>query len=122
MRFYIPIRLPSLSNLRVHWRRMLKIKQGQKSATKLVMMNLKLPAPPPLLVVITRVGPGRLDDDNLAHACKYVRDQIAAEVGVDDGSELYTWECRQRRDKVFGVEVEILPRPDAPVKQRTPGC
>lgn len=88
---------------------MLKIKQGQKSATKLAMHGLKLPAPP-LVVVITRIGPGKLDDDNLAHACKYVRDQIAAQVGVDDGSELYTWECRQQKGKSFGVSVEISPR------------
>ena len=64
----------------------------------------------PLLVTITRVGPRRLDDDNLAAACKYVRDQIAAVIGIDDGSPLYTWRYEQRVGgrKEYGVDVEIV--------------
>src|ERR1043165_6538891 len=95
MRFIVPIRLPSLTNLRLHWRRMATLKRKQKSATPKCMNDVPIP-PLPLLVTITRVGPRRLDDDNLAGACKYVRDQIAAEVGVDDGSPLYTWRYEQR--------------------------
>lgn len=66
--------------------------------------------PPPLLVTITRIGKRKLDDDNLASACKYVRDQVAAEVGIDDGSDQYTWRYEQRVEKVYGVEVEVTSR------------
>ncbi len=111
MRFTVPIRLPSLANTRLHWRAMASLKKKQKAAVRVVMHGLALP-PPPLTVTITRVGPGKLDDDNLAGAAKYVRDQIAAAVGVDDGSPLYTWRYGQRTGRAgeYGVEVEITKR------------
>ena len=73
------------------------------------MVGKELP-PLPLLVTITRIGPRRLDDDNLTSACKYVRDQIAAAIGTDDGSDQYTWQCEQRIGKKYGVDVEITTR------------
>jgi hypothetical protein len=109
VRFHIPIKLPSLSNCRMHWRRMASLKKQQRLATRVclicAMSDHQLPEPP-LLVTITRVGPQRLDDDNLSGACKYVRDQIATAVGIDDGSELYTWKYEQRIG-AYGVDVEI---------------
>ena len=63
----------------------------------------------PLLVTITRIGPRRLDSDNLQSAAKFVRDQIAATVGVDDGSNMYTWQYEQRIGK-YGVDIEITTR------------
>lgn len=108
MKFSIPkLRLPSLSNLRSQWL-VIAAKKEAKLATWLAIRELKLP-PPPLVVTITRVGPRRLDDDNLAAACKYVRDEIADAVGEDDGSDLYTWRYGQRRGS-YSVEVEITPR------------
>ena len=89
---------------------MVKIKRQQRLATKLCMSTVEesLP-PPPLLIIITRVGLRRLDDDNLAAACKYVRDQIAAAIGIDDGSDQYTWKYEQRIGQ-YEVDVEITSR------------
>lgn len=116
MRFTIPIRLPSLNNARMNWRAMVALKAEQKAATKVFMtdhMNRTGEIIPdmPLLVMLTRIGPQQMDDDNLAGACKYVRDQIATIIGVDDGSSLYNWQYKQRLGKVYSVEVEIIPRP-----------
>lgn len=87
-----------------------KLKRSQKDATAVCLHNVKDTIPPlPLLVVITRIGPARLDDDNLSNACKYVRDQIAKACGVDDGSPLYTWDYKQRIGP-YSVEVEITSR------------
>ncbi len=108
MRFSIPIRLPSLLNTRMHWRRMLSLKKKQKEATALCMVGVVMP-PMPLLVTITRVGPKKLDDDNLAASAKYIRDEIARIIGTDDGSPLYTWRYEQRAGK-YCVEVEITER------------
>lgn len=113
MRFVIPIHLPSLANTRLNWRAMASLKKKQKLATYMYLAEqlidgVKLP-PMPLLVTITRVGPRKLDDDNLSGACKYVRDQIATAIGVDDGSDLYTWRYEQRIGK-YAVEVEITER------------
>ncbi len=112
MRFVIPLRLPSLANVRMtHWA-MASLKKKQKKATAVCLKKAQesdsIP-PLPLMITMTRVGPRKLDDDNLASACKYVRDQIAAIVGTDDGSDLYTWRCEQRIGK-YAVEVEITER------------
>lgn len=109
MRFSIPIRLPSLANSRLDWRRLARMKREQKALTKVFFNRIEVP-PLPLLVTITRLGPRRLDDDNLASACKYVRDAIADVVGMDDGSDLYTWRYEQKISKVYGVDVEITSR------------
>ena len=66
---------------------------------------------PPLVVTITRYGPRRLDDDNLDTACKYVRDEVARTIGLDDGSPLYTWRCEQDLGD-YGVGIEIVERGD----------
>lgn len=111
MRFYIPIQLVSLLNERFHWRKLVKVKKKQKLATKRSMSGKQVP-PLPLLVIITRVGKRVLDDDNLATSAKYIRDQIAEIIGVDDGSPLYTWRYEQRTSasERYGVEVEITTR------------
>lgn len=111
MRFYVPIRLVSLLNERFHWRKLSQLRKKQKAATKRSMTGKEIP-PLPLIITITRVGKRVLDDDNLATSCKYVRDQIAEVVGVDDGSPLYTWRYQQRTSssEKYGVEVEIVTR------------
>lgn len=109
MKFSIPIKLPSLANQRMHWRAMVGQKLFQRAMTKCAMRFLTIPIPP-IVVTITRIGPRSLDGDNLQGACKYVRDEIARAVGVDDGSPLYTWRYEQRKDKGYGVDVEIVSR------------
>ena len=100
----------------MHWRTLKKLKVSQRGAVNFVMVGRTIP-PMPLVVTITRVGPRKLDDDNLASACKYVRDQIAANIGVDDGSDQYTWRYAQRivrglsgLPSRYGVDVEVVTR------------
>ena len=109
MRFVVPIKLPSLPNMRLHWRALAKLKKEQRAATAAAMNGLELP-PLPLVVTITRVGSRKLDSDNLAASAKYVRDQIADRVGEDDGSDMYTWNYAQERGKEYCVLVEIVTR------------
>lgn len=115
MRFSIPIRLLSLPNIRLHWRRLASLKKQQRYATWVCLTAARrqqvLPALP-VIVTLTRVGPRRLDGDNLQAAFKYIRDQIAEALGADDGSLLYEWRYAQRRGprKHYSVEVEIQTR------------
>jgi len=54
------------------------------------MMNAhrdRVPAGRPLRITLVRIGPRRLDDDNLAGALKHVRDGIADSLEIDDGDE-----------------------------------
>lgn len=87
---------------------MARLKRVQRDATSLCMIGKEMPELP-VVVTITRIGPRMLDDDNLAGACKYVRDAISYRIAVDDASPLYTWRYAQRAGE-YGVDVEIVPR------------
>lgn len=72
-----------------------------------------------LLVCLTRLSAGRLDDDNLAGAFKHVRDEIARWLGCDDNPGApVRWSVHQEPHKRYRlrpmVRVEILgPEPTA---------
>lgn len=106
--YHVPIELPSLLNTRMHWTKMLRLKNRQKAAVKKYIKDAIVPSLP-LIVTITRIGPRELDGDNLQGACKYVRDEIARRVGVDDRSKLYTWVYLQRKGK-YRVDIEFTHR------------
>ena len=66
-----------------------------------------------LLVCLTRLSMGRLDDDNLAGAFKHVRDEIASWLGCDDNPGApVRWSVHQEPHKRYRlrpmVKVEIL--------------
>ena len=61
----------------------------------------------PCTVTITRLGPRKLDSDNLATSAKGLRDGIADKLGVDDGDERITWCYAQEKSKTYGVRIEI---------------
>jgi hypothetical protein len=107
MLIQIPMRLPSLANCRLHWRAMAKLKDGQKSFVALFLIKAGPLPPLPRKITLTRIGKSKLDDDNLAHAFKYVRDQIARAYGVDDGSNQYQWCYSQRKGKEYSIEILI---------------
>ncbi len=110
MRITLPfMKLPSLANCRMHWRAMDKLKKGQKQMVGTFLLGCKLPALP-AVITLTRIGPRKLDDDNLASAFKYVRDEVARHYGVDDGSGLYAWRYEQRVEKGYSVEIQIEKR------------
>jgi crossover junction endodeoxyribonuclease RusA len=63
----------------------------------------------PVVVTMTRVSPGTLDDDNLASACKAARDGIADALGIDDGdTERLRFVYRQRKADKGQHAVEVL--------------
>lgn len=112
MRFSIPTKAPSVANLRLDWRAKAAAAKKHKRAAMLVCP--KWPGPPLLVIRLTRVAPRELDSDNLASACKSLRDGIAARLGVDDGSRLVSWEYAQATclvgDERVEVEIEALVR------------
>ena len=112
-----PLKLPSMANLRLHWAAKAKLVKAQRNAAAFALRgngrtwlthwkgmasNERLC----LHVTLTRVGPRALDDDNLAHAFKAVRDEVAAFVGLDDGSKRFTWAYRQERG-LYAVRIKL---------------
>lgn len=99
------IRLISEANSRGHWAKRAKRFKGHKIAALAVPRHAL-----PVLVTITRLGPGRMDDDNLAGAAKALRDGIAARLGVDDGdTRRIRFQYRQERANAHGVRVRLEP-------------
>lgn len=105
------LRLVSLANQREHWRvRAKRAKDHRSAAMLLTRAALRLERVRfPLTVIITRIAPRALDDDNLAGACKSVRDGIADALGIDDRDPRVKWAPAQRQGKPreYGAEVEI---------------
>ena len=66
----------------------------------------------PCVIRLTRIGCKKLDSDNCAGAFKHVRDAIAREIGIDDGSELLRFEYAQEviAKRQYAVRVEVMSR------------
>lgn len=106
----IPIRTRG-SNAREAWQQRHRRVKAEREMTAWALVGEDLPGIP-CTVVLTRLSSGTLDDDNLTHALKGVRDEIAARLGVDDRrSHQVRYEYRQRRVArgQYGVEVEFGP-------------
>jgi hypothetical protein len=61
----------------------------------------------PCIVVMNRLGAGRLDDDGLASALKKVRDGIAHELMIDDGSRFIRFRPRNVKAPPHTCTIEI---------------
>lgn len=105
MNLAISMPLPSVANLREHWRTVARRKKAQRLHVALSMrthvdlLNLRrsIAAGLKLTVTLIRVAKRPLDDDNLASAFKAVRDQVAKELGTTDApSGPITWVYRQK--------------------------
>ena len=109
----LPLRIQSTANKREHWRALAKRKKEEKRTTELTLKTAGPPPELPVKVTLTRIGPRRLDTDNLAGGFKSVRDSVAAWLGADDkpGSGI-TWHYAQARPttpKTYAAQVLIEP-------------
>lgn len=113
MTILIPgLRLPSAGNLREHWAARARRVNAQRSV---VCMEWRRQVPHgftptfPVAVTVTRVAPRLIDGhDNLPMSCKGIVDQVAAQLGVDDGDAARVrWAYAQRRDRAYAVEIQI---------------
>lgn len=76
-------------NQREHWRIRNQRKQDQQESVVIAMLNAlrgrKVVLP--CVVNLTRIGPRKMDNDNLAGALKHCQDAVARLLRVDDGDE-----------------------------------
>ncbi|MEK9722414.1 MAG: hypothetical protein VW405_02865 [Rhodospirillaceae bacterium] len=109
--FTAPIRLVSEANTREHWAKKAKRAKAQRAAALMAMRAAgSAKIEPPYVVVLTRIAPRVLDDDNLARAFKAVRDGVAEALRVDDGdTRQIRWAYRQERGepKEHAVRVTV---------------
>lgn len=112
----IPMRLPSVANLREHWAKKAKRVAAQRGVVRLVLATRLLPHRQHLasayVVTLTRVSERELDDDNLASAFKAVRDEVAHLLGLDDRDRRLAWLYRQEKAKrgMHSVRIHVEAR------------
>jgi hypothetical protein len=105
------VRLASLNALaREHWRN----RQRRAKDHHLIVRAMLWPHTPwridkPVVVTITRIGPRKLDDDNLAGSGKHVRDAVASCFDRDDADTFFAWQYEQQKGD-YGVRIRIEER------------
>ena len=114
----IPLRLRHHANALGNWRARAF---GAKRLRELVRGHLatfgKARPSIPCRVTMTRGAPRRYDSDNMIHACKPIRDQIAKWLGVDDRyDEIVEYVCRQQQTRkgVYFVRITFEDKPGDP--------
>ena len=100
------LRLDLTPNARLHPQAVARRRRREHQVVTAALRGIVPPAGP-WRVVITRVGPRVLDDDNRTASAQGVRDAIAAWLGVDDGSESVRWEVRGEVARGYAVRVQI---------------
>jgi hypothetical protein len=102
------IRLGGSLNVREHWRARTRRVKLERSLAALCCRSLSKPTQWPVTVKLTRLGPRKLDSDNVQGALKATRDGVADWLGVDDGDESKVlWEYGQEKG-AYGVRVEVF--------------
>lgn len=65
----------------------------------------------PVVVTLTRVGPGWPDWSNVVGAFKHIQDGVADALGLrNDEDPRITWKYERRREKTFAVEIAVEAR------------
>jgi len=116
----LAIRIESEANLSGHWRGKAARVKMQRSITRtMVGQRLRdigkrpgeiLAGEQGCLVVLTRIAPRPLDDDNLARSLKAIRDGVADALGTDDSARSkLKWRYAQEKGppKQYAVRIQI---------------
>jgi len=103
----IEFTLPSTANLREHPLAKAKRTKSQRMAGHVAALGFpKILPGEEWVFILTRCAPKRLDSDNVAMACKAIRDGIADRVKVNDGDVRILWEYEQRKSKTPFLKFE----------------
>lgn len=111
-RVTIPVRTVSALNVREHWATRSKRVKAERREGFFAFHGVKR-LPLPCVVTIVRLGPRKLDDDNLRGALKGIRDGMADRLGVDDADPEVEWRYGQESSKAYAVRIVVESVDDA---------
>lgn len=111
----LPLRTVSESNARGHWGGRATRTKGHRTTCALALGPQVSTHSLPVRVLMTRIAPRALDDDNLRGALKACRDGVADALGVDDRDPRVMWSYDQKRGRPgeYAVEITVFPDTDA---------
>lgn len=119
--FVIPVKTVNEANgSHGHWRvKASRRKHQRKVAACCVHAKVTIDGPPygyphlPVVVIMSRMSAGTLDDDNLRVSLKAIRDGIADAFGLPDNDPRIEWRYGQEKCKrgAYGVRVRIEAMP-----------
>jgi len=111
--------LPSAANLREHWATRARRVKAQRELAAMHMLFARVRELATLVATdkstrvtctLTRIAPRRLDTDNLGSAFKAIRDEVAKQVGIDDGSLRWWWTYAQEvGPPAYRIELGVTP-------------
>lgn len=107
----VPIRTRN-QNAREHYAVRAKRVKEERRVTRLCLdaRSLRCPFQPPIVVTLTRGSSGRMDSDGVVGACKSIRDEVSAWIGIDDRhDELVEYRYARARTErgVHWVKIEV---------------
>jgi len=100
----LPIKTVSVSNVREHWAKRAKRAKEHRQAAFLLTAKMKRI---PKCIALVRIAPRKLDDDNLRHALKAVRDGVADRLQINDNDPRVTWRYEQVKGKPREHAVDV---------------
>lgn len=114
----------SLNGSREHWAVKAKRVKSERAivaltfprALKGVMARGKWPK---CIVHLIRYGPRVMDGDGLSASLKGVRDELAAQLGIDDGDARIAWTYEQAKGE-YAVSVQVERVENEPPENRRP--
>jgi hypothetical protein len=115
------LRLVNPLNNRQGWRAVSVRGRREKAAVAAALRGRKPPALP-VVVTITRVSPGRLDDDGATASAKHVRDAVAGWLGVDDGDRMRVLFVVDQAKGAAAVRIAVGPKVTRRALCPTCGC
>lgn len=105
LRLELPLTLPSVANLREHYRVKAERTKAHRDAAWSALRLRQFPSES--VVRLVRVSPRFLDSDNLSSCFKGCRDGIADAFGCDDRDPRVAWVPDQEKGKSPLVVVEV---------------
>jgi hypothetical protein len=107
----VPMAVPTPNVREQHFVRAKRVKQ-QREVVTLALRTMARRPTLPVTVTLQRIAERPLDDDNLAFACKAIRDAIAEWLGCKDGPrDPVRWSYGQLRCKHGFQAIRITIRP-----------
>lgn len=105
----LPIKTVSESNARGHWSKRHKRAAAQRTCIGLALRPMTFGLTFPCTVLLARIAPRQLDDDNLRGALKACRDGAADALGVKDNDPRVVWAYDQRKGapREYAVEIQV---------------